>query len=789
MNNRFDDEFQKAEDDIFDALDLNQGVSELSSDASAAREPVSEARRNDPPAAEDDILESFPVDGAAGVRHAEEAHKVAEEKRLSEVRDRKEPRHAPHGVVELNTPGTVIDRGKVKEEKARKKRSGLKKAILIGLLEIITLCAIFGYAYLKRNWNMISRPKVDLANVENQNISMEKKMQMEEGYWTVAVFGVDGRSTSEIVGKGLNSDVIMVVGIDLASGDIKICSVFRDTYLNISDNNSYNKINQAYANGGPEQALAALNKNLDLNISSYVAFNWKAVVDGINILGGVDDIPISNAEFYFINAYITETVKVTKIGSVQLKKPGVHHLDGVQAVAYARLRNMDNDFARTERQKRIIKAAFDKAKKADFSVLNHMMVTCFPQVATNISMGDVVKLAQNISKYNIAGTGGFPWSRGDANVGSRGSCVIPTTLESNVKLLHEFLYGITDYEPSEAVMRYSEKIKEDSHLYKEGTVIESVRTDLGIIPRPKQTTAAAVETSAREEEYTIETDEDGRQILPTDSDGNVIYPTDEDGNLLYPTDADGNILLPQKRPTEIDPDASSEELETDEYGREIIRTPDGETVVDVSGGPGAAGNLNTNPTAYGGSSSGISTTPLGPAASSGSEETNDAGGPGGTVSESESSTNTSGTPGGMVSPGGPPGSTDNGNAAGPSAPGESPVTGTDSGTSAPDGTSVSAPAGADPAPGSLSQDSSAPAGVSSAPGSSPSQSAAPADSSGTPGGSTSAPGSTGTPGITGTPGGSTGAPGSTGTSGGSTSAPGAQPAEAGGISPEGGPGM
>ena len=102
--------------------------------------------------------------------------------------------------------------------------------------------------------------------------------------------------------------MIVIANIDRKTGEIKLVSVYRDTYLNINDRNAYNKINAAYAEGGPQQAIKAINKNLDLNITQYVTFNWKAVATGINISGGVD-IEISKAEHYYINAFITETVK------------------------------------------------------------------------------------------------------------------------------------------------------------------------------------------------------------------------------------------------------------------------------------------------------------------------------------------------------------------------------------------------------------------------------------------------------------------------------------------------
>ena len=121
------------------------------------------------------------------------------------------------------------------------------------------------------------------------------------------------------------------------TGEIRPVSVYRDSYLNINDKNTYNKINAAYMQGGPEQVVKALNRNLDIDIDDYATFNWKAVADAINILGGID-VEITKSEFYYINAFISETVKATGVASTQLKSAGMNHPDGVQAVAYGRLR-------------------------------------------------------------------------------------------------------------------------------------------------------------------------------------------------------------------------------------------------------------------------------------------------------------------------------------------------------------------------------------------------------------------------------------------------------------------
>ena len=311
--------------------------------------------------------------------------------------------------------------------------------------ECFALAAIFGYAYFARRISLMPRPDVDKNNVKNEDLQVADIEKMK-GYWLIAVFGVDSRNGS--VGAGNQSDVNIICCVNQDTGEIKLVSVFRDTYLNINDEGRYSKFNEAYARGGPEQALKFLNKNLDLNITDYITFSWKAVAEGINILGGVD-LEISKAEYRFINSFITETVNATGIGSYQLKSAGMNHLDGVQAVAYGRLRLMDTDYARTERQRKIIELAFAKAKNADLSTLNNILVTVLPQVTHNLDLADLTEAAFNITKYHIGETAGFPFARGSALMGAKGDCVIPQTLESNVSELHTFLFGDEQYVPTD----------------------------------------------------------------------------------------------------------------------------------------------------------------------------------------------------------------------------------------------------------------------------------------------------------------------------------------------------
>ena len=173
-------------------------------------------------------------------------------------------------------------------------------------------------------------PDADIKEIKNDNLKEETEEKMG-GYWTVAIFGVDSRDGN--LGRGTNADTQMVLTVKRDSGEIRLASVYRDTLLmsNVAEGKC-RKINSSYAEGGPEQAVTALNENLDLDIMDYVSFSWSAAADAVNLLGGID-MDITKAEYAYINSFITETVERTGIPSVHLTGPGLTHLDGVQALS------------------------------------------------------------------------------------------------------------------------------------------------------------------------------------------------------------------------------------------------------------------------------------------------------------------------------------------------------------------------------------------------------------------------------------------------------------------------
>lgn len=404
----------------------------------------------------------------------------------------------------------------------------------------------------------------------------------QTGTWTVAVFGVDSRDGS--VEKNALADVQMICTVDRETGEIKLVSVYRDTYLKINSEGTYHKINEAYFKGGHKQAVKALEENLDLKIDNYATFNWKAVADAINILGGVD-LEITEPEFEYINSFITETVESTGIGSHHLEHAGANHLDGVQAVAYCRLRLMDTDYQRTARQRKVISLALDKAKQADTKTLVSLVSAVLPQLSTDIGMDDVLPMAKNVSKYNIGETGGFPFSRQAKRIG-RMDCVIPTTLESNVIQLHQFLYGEESYKAPSSVRKISQKISEDSGLYEEGKPAPTGGSGSGGSSKPTQPPAQPAVTEPAAETTVEET-----TVPETEEE------TTEAETTAQETEGETQEVGPGITPTTGERETTANSGESEGPGgkpaEQPTRAPEKETTASAPGeGPGGTGNTD-----------------------------------------------------------------------------------------------------------------------------------------------------------------------------------------------------
>ena len=364
------------------------------------------------------------------------------------------------------TSGTKTSGKKTSGKKGSSKRAKKrKKAKMITFaIEAVILIVLLVVLYVLNRTELLSKVTYDDEVVQDSvNELTEETLEVMEEYTNIALFGLDTRQAGSL-GKGNRSDTIMVASINNDTKDVKIVSIYRDSYLNLA-NDKYRKCNEAYSVGGPEQAVAMLNMNLDLKIDHYMSVDFLAVSEVVDLLGGIE-IDVDEYEIEHLNNYTVETSKVTGKKTQKLTKTGLQTLDGVQATSYCRIRyTAGDDFKRTERQREVLETIAKKAKTMSVSQLDEIVKKVFPMCATNMTVDQLLAIAANGLSYNIVGTSGFPFDVVTDSVGSAGSCVVPVDMEKNVKQLHTYLFDATDYQPSETVVKISDKIKNDTGVY------------------------------------------------------------------------------------------------------------------------------------------------------------------------------------------------------------------------------------------------------------------------------------------------------------------------------------
>ncbi|WP_294783538.1 LCP family protein [uncultured Eubacterium sp.] len=344
------------------------------------------------------------------------------------------------------------------------KKQRRKRKLILFIIEIIILILVAGALFLFSKLDKINTKTLDTSKVGKSDVSAETQKTFE-GYTTIACFGLDNREQG--VYETGNSDTIMIMNVNNDTKEVSLMSIYRDTYLNVAgkgEEEKFRKANSAYAYGGPEQAVTMLNRNLDLDIDNYVAFDFKAVAEAIDILGGVDINVETEEERQYLNDYVSYTSEYVGGSNAEVEHTGLQTLNGVQAVSYARIRyTKGDDYKRAERQRRVLTEMIKKAKKANLSEINELINTIFPQISTDLSKKDIISMASVMIKYDMANSGGFPYSRDTFTPSKKlGSVVVACDLESNVIELHKRLFGTEAYQPSETVKEYSEKIVDES---------------------------------------------------------------------------------------------------------------------------------------------------------------------------------------------------------------------------------------------------------------------------------------------------------------------------------------
>lgn len=378
-----------------------------------------------------------------------------------------------------------------KKSRAYRNRVRRRNRRILFAVELIVLFlvagALFIFAYMNKQMSKVNQQELNLENVGVNESALEASQNELKGTQLIALVGLDSRLGSDgtpIAEDSQNGDTMIIACIDNDNKQIRLCSVFRDTYLNTFaygdlSSDYYTKANAAYAYGGPEQMLTMLNKNLDLNITDYATVNFKVLTNVIDLLGGLD-IDMTREEVVHMNNYNVATSAAAGVEYQEVTMPSTDefdgamtmtfHLNGSQSVSYARIRKTDGgDFRRAARQRLLIQKIFEKVKSMDLTTLNSIFDAVCPEVTTSMQASDMWKLGLALLTYNMGDQAGFPFTHFEDEatlsnlLGS--DCVLPVTLASNVKQLHDFLFPGIDYSVSDVVQGYSDAISEESGFY------------------------------------------------------------------------------------------------------------------------------------------------------------------------------------------------------------------------------------------------------------------------------------------------------------------------------------
>lgn len=358
---------------------------------------------------------------------------------------------------------------KTPKTKTRSSKRNSKKKKIIIIISILALLVLAGVVAVIWGYGMINDKidKIDYVETPkgNAEFGIDAKVAADlKDYENIAILGVDATESKTDKFTGARSDAIIIASINKKTGDVLLTSVMRDTYMEMQDSDGdyiMDKATHAHHYGGGLETCRTLNRNLDLNITKFVIFNWDSVADLVDSMGGIE-LDVKAEELADLNAYGQETAIATGGKYTMITQAGLQTLDGVQATTYCRIRKSSGgDEGRTERARATLSALFVKAKQLSLSELNRVADDSLPGIRTNMTSKQIFASLLDINKYNLGTNRLFPYDIYGGLLGETWYAV-PVELSSNVSKLHLELFQQVDYIPTETVMEINAKIIEKS---------------------------------------------------------------------------------------------------------------------------------------------------------------------------------------------------------------------------------------------------------------------------------------------------------------------------------------
>ena len=318
-----------------------------------------------------------------------------------------------------------------KKEKKRKKHPFIKGFVGCFLVAGVIVCAVSllagGFLHEKLNYE-----KIETA---------AKEPFKESGVKNILLIGNDSRSADE---SG-RSDAMILVSISSKTNTIHMTSLLRDIYVDIPGHDG-NRLNAAYAYGGPELLMETLEENFDISVNRYMLVNFQAFANLVDAVGGVT-LELSNEEVQYVNGYLVEYNQLEgrpeETDYLDSSLSGTIHLNGPQALAYCRNRYIGSDFARTERQRKVISAAVKNAPVALVANGGDLIEGVMSNVTTNLTKTELSGLmmqAPMMLTYEMI-SGSIPLEGTYSNANIRGMAVLEVDFETNKEYIQKEIYG------------------------------------------------------------------------------------------------------------------------------------------------------------------------------------------------------------------------------------------------------------------------------------------------------------------------------------------------------------
>lgn len=308
----------------------------------------------------------------------------------------------------------------------------MKKFLALLLAMMMAVCAIAVAEEDEETYDAADKGSVvveDYAVTEN----------LPDEWWNILLLGTDDYDNLD--DTYTRTDSMIILSVNMGTKEAKLTSVMRDTWVSIHGRSSKAKLNAASVYGGPELTMRTINECFGMNITDYMLVNLPTLAEVIDTLGGVD-LEVTEAERRAVNGGLHNFS--SQSGMERLESSGNVHLNGNQAVAFSRIRKIDSDYRRTERQRMVLMALATKLKEeSDMETIATVIGSLLSEVDTNLELSDLMNLAMvglqmdlnNMEQFRIPADGTYR----DGMFGSVW-CIKPD-FEANTKLLHEFIYG------------------------------------------------------------------------------------------------------------------------------------------------------------------------------------------------------------------------------------------------------------------------------------------------------------------------------------------------------------